>query len=37
MKNIDKLISALYLAKSENREKMLSDLILIVMYSAKNI
>lgn len=31
--NIDKLISALYLAKSANREKMLSDLVLNVLYS----
>ena len=32
-KNIDEVISALYLAKSDNREKMLSDLILTVMYN----
>ena len=35
MKNIDKLISALYLAKSDNREKMLSDLVLNIMYGFK--
>jgi hypothetical protein len=34
MKDIDKLISALYLAKSDNREAMLSDLILTVLYGA---
>lgn len=33
MNQIDKIISALYLAKSDNREKMLSDLILNVLYS----
>jgi len=34
MENIDKLISALYLARSNSREEMLSDLILTVLYSA---
>ncbi|TWI97698.1 hypothetical protein JN11_03522 [Mucilaginibacter frigoritolerans] len=33
MQEIDKLISALYLAKSDNREGMLSDLILNVLYT----
>ena len=33
MKQIDQIISALYLAKSDNREKMLSDLILNVLYN----
>ncbi|MDX6748110.1 hypothetical protein SHK09_15035 [Polaribacter sp. PL03] len=32
-KSIDEIISALYLAKTDNREKMLSDLILTVMYN----
>ncbi len=32
MRNIDQLITALYLAKSDNREKMLSDLIVNVIY-----
>lgn len=32
-KSIDEVISALYLAKTDNREKMLSDLILTVMYN----
>jgi len=36
MKNIDRLITALYSAKSDNREKMLSDLILEVMYSGND-
>lgn len=33
MENLDKIISVLYLAKSGNRERMLSDLILNVLYS----
>lgn len=33
MTQTDRIISALYFAKSENREKMLSDLILNVLYS----
>ncbi len=33
MKEIDKLINALYLAKSDNREGMLSDLILNVLFT----
>ena len=34
MKNkFDRIISALYLAKSDNREKMLADLILNILYS----
>ena len=33
MRNIDQIISALYLAKSDNREKMLSDLIVNVIYN----
>lgn len=33
MKQLDKIISALYLAKSDNRERMLSDLIVNVLYS----
>lgn len=33
MTQTDRIISALYLAKSDNREKMLSDLILNVLYS----
>lgn len=36
MKNLDRLISALYHAKSENREKMLSELILTVLYGAND-
>lgn len=34
MKNIDKLITALYLAKSDVREEMLSDLVLTALYSS---
>jgi hypothetical protein len=33
MNQTDRIISALYLAKSNNREKVLSDLILNVLYS----
>lgn len=33
MKHLDKIISALYLAKSDNRERMLCDLIINVLYS----
>ncbi|MBN8700771.1 MAG: hypothetical protein J0L54_14280 [Chitinophagales bacterium] len=34
MENIDKLISVLFNARSDNREKMLSDLVLTVLYKA---
>jgi len=33
MNNLDRIISALYLAKSENREKMLADLVQNILYS----
>jgi len=33
MRHLDKIISALYLAKSDNRERMLSELILNVLYT----
>lgn len=35
MENTNQIISALYLAKTDNREKMLSDLILTVLYNAQ--
>lgn len=33
MDNFDRIISALYLAKSDNRERMLADLVLNILYS----
>ena len=35
MNQIDRIIQALYLAKSDNRERMLSDLVLNILYNAK--
>ncbi len=35
MNQIDRTIQALYLAKSDNRERMLSDLVLNILYNTK--